>query len=87
MRVKKRSAAMSSFGEDLRSVVLELVQFEISGNEIEASEIGWADDLGERPALVIVPDRAVESFVFLNVELRLIAKERGHACLRIEIDC
>ena len=78
-------SALSSLGEDLWSVVLELVQFQIPGNEIEASEVGWADDLGERPALVVVPDRAIQSLVLLDVELRLIAKERGHACLRIEI--
>src|SRR5208282_6677106 len=80
-------AAMTSFGEDLGSVVFELVQLEISGDEIEAGEICRPDDLGKRTALVVVADSAVERFVFLDVELRLIAEERGHAGLRIEIDC
>ena len=67
-------AALPSFREDLRRVVLELVKLEISGDEIEAGEVGRPDDLGERPALVVVADRAVECLVFLDVEFRLIAE-------------
>ena len=45
-------ATLPSFRKDLRRVVLELVKFEISGDEIETGEICRPDDLGERPALV-----------------------------------
>lgn len=66
--------------------MLELLQFEIAGHQVEPVEIGLADDLAQRPPAVVVADRAVKRVIAVEVELGLVAKQRRHRCLRIEID-
>ena len=66
--------------------MLELHEFEIGRHQIEIGEIGLADDLFERPALIVVADRAIEGLVFADIEFGLIAVQGGEAGLGIEID-
>ncbi len=66
--------------------MLELHQFEIARHEVQALDVGLADEIAERPARIVVAERAVERLVGLHVELGQRAKEGGKRGLRIEID-
>ena len=53
---------------------------------MQIGNIGGADDFGDRPLLVVVTDRAIEGFIRADIDFRLVAEQRRHAGLRIEID-
>src|SRR5260370_26883684 len=63
--------AAVALGQNFGRIVLELLQFEIPWNDIEAGKIGFPNDLGQRPTSLIVADCAVQCFVFLKIEFRL----------------
>jgi hypothetical protein len=67
--------------------VFELHELEVAGNQVEISEISRPDDLAEIAAVAVVADRAVEGFVFADVEFRLQAVEGGETRLGIKIEC
>ena len=66
--------------------MLVFLQFQVAGHEVQPIHIGFADDIGERTALVIVADRAVNCVVALQIQLRLIAEQGRHGGLRVEVD-
>src|SRR5690606_40344463 len=61
-------------------------KLEIAGNDVEPVEIGLADHLRERHALLVVADRAVKRVVAGEIELRLIAEQRRHGRLRVKVN-
>ncbi|MNL15107.1 hypothetical protein D3C87_1360780 [compost metagenome] len=69
-----------------RGIMLELHKLQIARNDMKVGNIGAANDLGDRPAFVIVADRAVERFIRADIHFGLVTEESGETGLRIKID-
>ena len=65
---------------------LELLKLEISRNDIKARKIRFPNDLGQWSAALVIADRAIQRFVFLEIKFRLETEQRRERCLRIEIN-
>ena len=68
-----------------RRFVLELHEFEVSGNQIQVWDVGLADDLGDRNR-IFVADRIVERAAVKQVKFRLNPVQGRERGLRIKVD-
>ncbi|MPM24514.1 hypothetical protein SDC9_70997 [bioreactor metagenome] len=68
-----------------RGLVLELHELEIARNEIQATDVGLPDDLGNRNR-VVIPDCVVQRPAFHEVQFRLDPMQGGQRRLRIQIN-
>jgi hypothetical protein len=66
--------------------MLELHEFDVTRDNVEAGKICALDNLGQRAPMVVVSNGSVQSLVWSDVEFRLISVQSGQAGLRIEID-
>ncbi len=66
--------------------MFKLLKLQVSRNQIQAIDIGLADDFRQRHPLIIIADRAIDGVVAGEIQLRLIAEQRGEGGLRVKID-
>ena len=66
--------------------VLKFHQLDIARHKIEARKIGFADDLIERAALIVVAQGPIDRLIGSDIKFRLIAVQGREAGLRIKVN-
>lgn len=83
---KKQGISRCATHQGAGRVVFEFHKLQVARNDMEIWNIGATNDLGDRPAFVVVTDRAIKRFIRTDINLRLMTEESGQTGLRIEID-
>src|SRR4051794_10315616 len=74
-----------SSDEILRDVVLELLDVDVAGHEIETVEVGLPDEFDHWATLGAVADRTIERFALRHVKFGLKPMQSCEGGLRIQI--
>ncbi len=84
---EEQGTVVLPFRKGFGRLVLELHQFEIAGNDVQAGGIGCAYNFGYVATFGVVTNGAIDGFVLTDIQFRLMAEQCRKRSLRVQIDC